>query len=172
MSNEVTQWIAEIKQLKQQLADSISDRDSGYESAANWRQLYTNEAQQRRAEARLAQEQIESLKAQIQQLKGESSRLKADDPETASLIEQEMAGLQSVEELRTKLKEVLIECDRLSEALKIEQANHAQTRKSLTAVIGDTIDQLAKERGMTASGEQSKETETSHKENGGKLTRF
>ncbi|MEW6497615.1 MAG: hypothetical protein AB1589_34700, partial [Cyanobacteriota bacterium] len=65
MSNDVTQWLTEIKQLKQQLADTISDRDSAYESAANWRQLYTNEAQQRRTETRLAQEQLESLKAQI-----------------------------------------------------------------------------------------------------------
>jgi len=157
MSNEVTQWLAQIKALKQQLADSVSDRDAAYESAANWRQLYTNEAQQRRTEARLAQEQIESLKAQIQQLQGDSSRLKADDPEAASAIEQEVAQLQTLEELKAKLKEVLAERDRLMDALKIEQANHAQTRKSLTAVIGDTIDQLTKERGNQQPSPESKE---------------
>lgn len=157
MSNEVTQWLAQIKALKQQLADSVSDRDAAYESAANWRQLYTNEAQQRRTEARLAQEQIESLKAQIQQLQGDSSRLKADDPEAASAIEQEVAQLQTLEELKAKLKEVLAERDRLMDALKIEQTNHAQTRKSLTAVIGDTIDQLTKERGNQQPSPESKE---------------
>jgi chromosome segregation ATPase len=157
MSNEVTQWLAQIKALKQQLADSVSDRDAAYESAANWRQLYTNEAQQRRTEARLAQEQIETLKAQIQQLQGDSSRLKADDPEAASAIEQEVAQLQTLEELKAKLKEVLAERDRLMDALKIEQANHAQTRKSLTAVIGDTIDQLTKERGNQQPSSESKE---------------
>jgi chromosome segregation ATPase len=157
MSNDVTQWLAQIKALKQQLADSVSDRDAAYESAANWRQLYTNEAQQRRTEARLAQEQIESLKAQIQQLQGDSSRLKADDPEAASAIEQEVAQLQTLEELKAKLKEVLAERDRLMDALKIEQANHAQTRKSLTAVIGDTIDQLTKERGNQQPSPESKE---------------
>jgi chromosome segregation ATPase len=147
MTNDVTQWLAQIKVLRQQLADSISDRDTANESAANWRQLYSNEAQQRRAEARLAQQQLETLKGQIQQLQGESSRLKSDDPEAASAIEQEVEQLETVEELKAKLKEVMAERDRLIDALKIEQANHAQTRKSLTSVIGDTIDQLTKERG-------------------------
>ena len=156
MSNDVTQWLAEIKQLKQQLADTIRDRDSAYESAANWRQLYTNEAQQRRTETRLAQEQLESLKVQIEQVKGESSQLTADDPETESAIDQQVARLLTVEELRAKLKEVMIERDRLMDALKTEQANHAQTRKSLTAVIGDTIDQLNKERNNQQSNSQPK----------------
>jgi predicted RNase H-like nuclease (RuvC/YqgF family) len=146
MSNDVTQWLAQIKALKQQLADSISDREAANESAANWRNLYNTEAQQRRTEAKLAQQQLESLKAEIRQLQQESSRLKSDDPDAASAIEQEVAQLQSTEELKAKLTEVLLERDRLLDALKIEQANHAQTRKSLTAVIGDTIDQLAKER--------------------------
>ena len=146
MSNDVKQWLTEIKQLKQQMADTLSDREAAYESADNWRKLYTNEAQQRRTEAKLAQQQLESLKAQIEQLKGESSRLKVENPEANSAIEQELAKVQTVEELKTKLKQVLIERDRLIESLKIEQANHAQTRQSLTAVIGDTIEQLNKER--------------------------
>jgi chromosome segregation ATPase len=157
MSKEVTQWLAEIKLLKQQLVDCMSDRDTAYESADNWRQLYTKEAQQRRTEARLAQEQIETLKAEIQQLKGVSPRLTEDASEAASAIEQELAKVQTVEELRAKLKELLVERDRLMDALKIEQANHAQTRQSLTAVIGDTIGQLNKERGNQQSTSKSKE---------------
>jgi hypothetical protein len=70
-----------------------------------------------------------------------------------------VAQLQTLEELQAKLKEVLVERDRLMDALKIEQANHAQTRKSLTAVIGDTIDQLAKERGNQQPTPESKEIE-------------
>lgn len=147
MIKDVTQWLAEIKALKQQLTDKISERDAAYESADKWCQLYTNEAQQRRTEARLAQEQIETLKAQVQQLKGETSPLTADDPEVGSVIEEELSQLQTVEELRVKLKEAMVERDRLLDTLKVEQTNHAQTRKSLTAVIGDTIDQLTKERG-------------------------
>ena len=157
MSNDVTRWLTEIKSLKQQLVDCMSDRTAAYESADNWRQLYTKEAQQRRTEARLAQEQLEALKAEIQQLKGESPLLRADASEAASAIEQELAKVQTVEELKAKLKELLVERDRLIDALRTEQANHAQTRKSLTAVLGDTIDQLNKERGNQQPTPKSKE---------------
>jgi len=51
----------------------------------------------------------------------------------------------------------MAERDRLIDALRTEQANHAQTRKSLTAVIGDTIGQLAKERGIERQHLESKE---------------
>ncbi|NET58233.1 MAG: hypothetical protein F6K47_19375 [Symploca sp. SIO2E6] len=155
MSNDVRQWLTQIKELKQQLADSIRDRDAADESAANWRQLYNTEAQQRRTEARLAQQEIENLKAQIWQLQGESAKLQSDTAEATSVIEEELNKLQTVVELRVKLKEVMLESDRLAEALKTEQANHAQTRKSLTAVIGDTIDQLAKERRTEGSQPES-----------------
>jgi len=36
----------------------------------------------------------------------------------------------------------IIERDRLFQALKTEQTNHAQTRRSLTSVIADTIDKM------------------------------
>lgn len=157
MSNDVTQWLAQIKELKQQLADSRRDHEAANESAANWRQLYNTEAQQRRTESRLAQQEIDALKAEINQLKQESSRLKSDDPDATSAIEQQVGKLQTVEELRAKLTEAMIERDRLIDALKIEQANHAQTRKSLTAVIGDTVDQLTKQRAGSQPISESQE---------------
>ena len=147
MSNDVRQWLAEIKELKQQLADSVRDRDAANESAANWRRLYNTEAQQRRTEARLAQQQIDALTGEIQQLQQEKAQLNAQDPDATCAIEQEVAKLQTLEQLQQKLIQVMMERDRLMDALKIEQANHAQTRNSLTAVIGDTIDQLTKQRG-------------------------
>jgi hypothetical protein len=61
-------------------------------------------------------------------------------------IRAEAAALESVEELQLHLSEILEERDRLFSSLKLEQENHAQTRKSLTAVIGDTVDQLTRER--------------------------
>lgn len=147
MSNEITQWLAQIKQLKQQLSEIQRDRNEAYESADNWRQLYNTEAQQRRTETKLAQQQAENLKIELRHLKGETPVVQVDAAEAASAIEQELATLETSEELKAKLKEVMMERDRLIEALKTEQSNHAQTRKSLTAVIGDTIDQLTKERG-------------------------
>lgn len=147
MSNEITQWLAQIKDLKQQLSELQRDRNEAYASADNWRQLYNTEAQQRRTETKLAQQQAENLKIELRHLKGETPVVKVDAAEAESAIEQELASLETIEELKLKLKAVMIERDRLIEALKTEQSNHAQTRKSLTAVIGDTIDQLTKERG-------------------------
>jgi len=149
MNNDVRQWLAEIKELKQQLADSIRDRDAANESAANWRRLYNTEAQQRRTEAQLAKQQIDALTVEVQQLQQEKAQFKAQDPDATSAIEQEVAKLQTLEQVKQKLIEVMVERDRLIDALKLEQANHAQTRNSLTAVIGDTIDQLTKQRGTT-----------------------
>lgn len=165
MSNDVKQWLAEIKDLKQQLADTIRDRDAENESAVKWRELYNTEAQQRRTESKLAQQQIETLKTEIKQLQQESLQLKSENPNAAAAIEEEVGKLQKFEELQAKLKEVMLERDRLTDALKIEQANHAQTRKSLTAVIGDTIDQLTKERatgnkeGATIKAEEGMENQ-------------
>lgn len=147
MSSDITRWLAEIRELKQQLADSIRDRQAADESAASWRKLYTTEAEQRRIQARLAQQQIEALQRKVQQLQGESDRIKSEDPEAMSAIEQEVAQLLTIEELKARLTEIMLERDRLIDALKAEQTNHVQTRKSLTAVIGDTIDQLSKQRG-------------------------
>ncbi len=146
MSNEITQWLAQIKELKQLLSEIQRDRNEAYESADNWRQLYNTEAQQRRTETKLAQQQAENLKIELRHLKGETPVVQVDAAEAESAIEQELATLETSEELKIKLKEVMMERDRLIEALKTEQSNHAQTRKSLTAVIGDTIDQLTKER--------------------------
>jgi regulator of replication initiation timing len=70
MSNEITQWLAQIKELKQQLADSISDRNAAYESADNWRQLYNNEAQQRRTEASLPNNRLKPSKLKFNIYKG------------------------------------------------------------------------------------------------------
>jgi len=49
MSQNVTQWLAEIQALKQQLADAQQEREQAYTSAANWQRLYETEAQQRRS---------------------------------------------------------------------------------------------------------------------------
>ena len=64
MTYDVSQWLAEIKTLKQQLAEATQEREQAHASAANWRQLYETEAQQRRSEFNLAQQTIEQLKQQ------------------------------------------------------------------------------------------------------------
>lgn len=140
MSYDIQQWILEIKSLQQQLADMQRDRDASVESAANWRQLYNTEAQQRRDETVRNQQTIESLKAEIQQLREEVAGIErlSSPAEISASVEQ----IENVEQLQAKLIEVLIERDRTAQALKDERTAHAQTREKLTTALGDAVDVL------------------------------
>lgn len=159
MSNDVTQWLAEIKRLQQQLAQTQQERDGAYESATNWRKLYETEAQQRRSETGLYQQKIEALMVQIQQLRG----LPAVGGELANAeMLREVDQLTNDADLKQRLREALQQRDQLAQALKEEQANHAQTRKSLTTALGDTVDLLAKER---AERQQEQEESTTFAQN-------
>lgn len=147
MSHEVAQWLAEIKALKQQVAQLESDRTEALESADKWRQLYNTEAQQRRTEAKLAQQTIVQLQSQLQQMsRPDLPSPQHDEAQSQANAQLEAAQLENPEALRAKLMEVMIERDRLVQALKAEQLNHIQTRKNLTTVIGDTLDRLSRER--------------------------
>ena len=154
MTQDVRQWLSEIKALQQQLAEAEQERDTAYTSATNWRRLYETEAQQRRAEANLAQQAIADLQTEIQQLRG--GIIFGDDAtHSAAEMTQALDQLQTPAELREKLGQILQEQSRLQgeveqlvQALHLEQANHAQTRKSLTTALGDTIDLLTKERAI------------------------
>ncbi len=92
MSYEVTNWLTEIKALKEQLAELQSDRNAAWESAEKWRQLYSTEAQQRRTETKLSQQAIASLKAEIDQLRGLPEVPIHEDASTSD-VQQEIAQL-------------------------------------------------------------------------------
>ena len=153
MSQDVRQWLAEIKSLQQQLAETQQELQAANNSANNWRNLYETEAQQRRTDAAFAQQTFANLQTELQSFRGglplEVSSLKTAQPE----IQQEVEQIQSIAELREKLTAALLsqqqlreELERLTQTLKQEQADHAQTRKSLTSALGDTIDLLTRER--------------------------
>jgi chromosome segregation ATPase len=146
MSDEVVQWLGEIRSLKEQSAKLQQERDQLKESEANWRNLYATEAQQRRTDAKLAQQQLEQLKSQLSELTLTRQIKKSNSSKAKIILEEELNGLDTLEALKEKLLEVMQERDDLRENLQQEQENHEQTRKSLTAVIGETVDQLAKER--------------------------
>ncbi|MBH8561385.1 hypothetical protein I8748_04195 [Nostoc sp. CENA67] len=141
-------WLAEIQALKQQLIEQQRDRDAAWESAEKWRKLYNTEAEQRRTDADLSQKAIASLKKELHKLKGIDGTILVDG-QTTTAITQEIEQIQSVQELQAKLIAVTKERDRLLQALKTEQENHAQTRKSLTTALGDAIDSLARQRAGT-----------------------
>lgn len=144
MSQDIRQWLTEIKALQQKLAAIQQERDEAYASAANWRNLYETEAKQRRTDTQLAQQSIDALKGEMQQM--QALPLVGEPAETLEFIRQEVNQIAGVEELRSALVRALVECDRLARTLKAEQTEHGQTRKALTTALGDTVDLLAKER--------------------------
>ena len=150
MAQDVIQWLDEIKRLQQQLTEMTRDRDEAGESAAQWRQLYNTEAEQRRNDAKLTQQTIANLEAQIQQSQNFYPNV-SEGGEAGISRQQEVEQLQTVDELKAKLVAVLAERDRaleqvkkLTQALQQEKARHAETSKNLTSALGDAVDLLAK----------------------------
>lgn len=136
-------WLAEIQSLTQQMTQFQRERDESWESSQKWRQLYNTEAEQRRTDAKMCQDAIASVKAEVEKFSGINTEAGSDN---TIAIGQQISQFNSIEELRTQLLAVIQERDCLLQALKLEQENHAQTRKSLTTALGDAIDSLARLR--------------------------
>ncbi|NJL46971.1 MAG: hypothetical protein HC929_05035 [Leptolyngbyaceae cyanobacterium SM2_5_2] len=131
MTQDITQWIAEVRTLQHQLADARRERDQAYNSAANWRRLYENEARQRRQEA-------EQLEAQIKVLRATSPA----ESSVSSGLHQEASSCHPVTQEQIKV---------LTQQLEAERQAHTQTRQSLTAALGDTFDILKLDAPTTSS---------------------
>ncbi|MGC1306738.1 MAG: hypothetical protein WA885_05880 [Phormidesmis sp.] len=139
MAQDVTQWLSEIQSLQRQLGELRQERDQAYASTDNLRRLYEAEAQQRRRD-------IESHNRQTAQLQ---QSLAAFQAFASADLTSEMASVQSnysVEQLQGQLVAAKKQCEQLKKMLIAEQTEHAQTRESLTAALGDAVDLLAKER--------------------------
>lgn len=138
MTQEVTRWLTEIRTLQQQLEAARKERDQAFQSAANWRQLYDAEAKQRREEVELLRETEVTLRTELTTLRSHHHDA------IAAELENHLDGsnLQTVEGLRKELIKALQTCDRLQKALDAEKREHAETRKTLTAALGETIDAL------------------------------
>lgn len=143
MTQDVRQWLGEIKHLQQKLAEAHKERDEAFASAANWRHLYETEAKQRRTEAALMQQSIDALKAELETRHNPSENYSPSTADQALLAER-LQALQTVEALQAKLLEAWQECDRLSQSLLLEQQRHAETRRELTTALGDTMERLTK----------------------------
>ncbi len=156
MTNEVSQWLAEIKTLQRQLAEARSERDQAYASAANWRKLYESEAQQRRESAAQSQMRIQALTQTLNSYQGDGT----DEADLQGVLDR-VSQIDGMEELRAQLVESLKLCDQLSRHLKHEQASHEQTRQSLTTALGDAIDLLAKDQAPTGTTAPAPDTASS-----------
>ncbi|ASC69834.1 hypothetical protein XM38_007640 [Halomicronema hongdechloris C2206] len=139
MAHDVTQWLAEIRTLQQQLAQVRQERDDAYASAATWRRLYETEARQRRQDTQALRSQLQSLQETLTQLNGQGT----DFLEHAvDLSQQQISDINTIDELRSHLTAVLQRCQQLRQALECERHQHGQTRQALTTALGDTFDRV------------------------------
>lgn len=133
--------MVDIQQLQQQLRLSRQDLEVAQTQEANWRRRYEMEAEQRRRDALLAQQTIAQLEAKLAQ--GQTTtELESLDQDTLAAIQQQVDAIADVEALRTQLQAALVEGEQLRRSLRLEQANHARTRQSLTTALGEAIDTL------------------------------
>ncbi|VXD12984.1 conserved hypothetical protein [Planktothrix serta PCC 8927] len=156
MTQDVRQWLDEIKRLKQQLAQTQRDLNAAIESSDQWRQRYNTEAQQRRQEAQRYLEQMGELRGELERWQRLSPL--ANELQVRVAVRQEIDQLKTLDDIKTKLIEVMLERDRgreqihqLVEALEAEKAAHLDTRNSLTTALGDTVDLLTKAQNQPQS---------------------
>ncbi|WP_254174804.1 hypothetical protein [Planktothrix pseudagardhii] len=156
MTQDVRQWLDEIKRLKQQLAQTQRDLNAAIESSDQWRQRYNIEAQQRRQEAQRYLEQVGELRGELERWQRLSPL--PNELQVRVAVRQEMDQLKTLDEVKAKLIEAMLERDRsreqihqLMEALEAEKAAHLDTRNSLTTALGDTVDLLTKAQNQPQS---------------------
>jgi chromosome segregation ATPase len=152
MSQDVSRWLAEVRTLQQQLAAARQERDQAYASATNWRQLYDAEAQQRRTDVAHLDMTVKTLRAEVSALRGQLQTGGQGGPASSPALPDLTArdaptDLTTVEGLQRELTRALQQCDRLQQQLDAERAQHEQTRQTLTAALGETIDALKQEGG-------------------------
>jgi DNA-binding helix-hairpin-helix protein with protein kinase domain len=109
------------------------ERDRALEDVAKWRRRYDVEAQQRRAEAEVADKTIRELRAEISQLCQLGPAIRSatsikDDKDDS------IAG-----RLKIALAELQQEHNQLADALAQEQQQHTKTRESLITALGEVL---------------------------------
>jgi DNA repair exonuclease SbcCD ATPase subunit len=148
MTQDLTQWITEVRTLQRQLADTRQECDQAHNSAANWRRLYETEARQRRQETAQLHEQIQLLQTQLQAVHDSQG----GSVESHQDWRQNLVAADSLSELQSQLNALVARCQELTEQLQAEQQAHGSTRQSLTAALGDAFDTLKPDAPLVARG--------------------
>jgi chromosome segregation ATPase len=140
MSQEVVQWLNEIKTLQQQVADLQGQLAEANDSGDRWRARYDAEAQQHRTALTQSQSQLSQAQSQLSQAQNPVN------PETLTIDSATSARLDRLtpEGLKQKLIEIWAERDQMEFALKAERIAHDQTRKDLTTALADAMEVLSK----------------------------
>ena len=107
MTKDITPWFNEIKALQQKIVELQIELNATENTASKWRQLYNTEAQQRRNETQQSQEHIDHLKTKVQELQKGFSSVKDDGYESLTTIEKQIEDLQTLDECKAKIIEVL-----------------------------------------------------------------
>ncbi|NJM96747.1 MAG: hypothetical protein HC800_05725 [Phormidesmis sp. RL_2_1] len=152
MSQDVTQWLAEIQSLQRQVKELQRSRDEACASADKLRQLYEAEGQQRRRDNAAYSHKIKQLEQALAEFNAPSI---ADSKQLNVEITNIPSTPASLTQLQSQLVATQKQCETLKTLLKNEQAEHARTRENLTAALGDAVDLLAKERAEENSQKQT-----------------
>ncbi len=158
-SENIAQWLAEVRSLQKQIASLKQEREQAYQSAENWRKLYESEAQQRRRDAAVNRQKMDKLEQALthNQTLLPSEVAQTDQRSLPSLQVSDALSSQSIETIKRQLTAAQQQCDQLVRSLQAEEKSHEQTRESLTAALGDTVDLLAKERLAATQPTQSEQ---------------
>lgn len=146
MVDDFLQWQRQKRQLQEELAIARREGEAAAHREANWRQLYETEAEQRRADAAIAQTRIAALEAKLEAFQHPQVASELS-PTHRQALEADLACLSDLPaDLQAKLAAMLKERQQLLQALQAERESHARTRRTLTTALGDTISTLHRRR--------------------------
>ena len=114
MSSQARDLLKRLQHMQRLIERACAERDLAIAEAAQWKQRYETEAQQRRVE-----------------------RSQLSEPMPA--LEPEQAQAQETGEPNDELSALIQERDQLRLALEQEQENHRKTRASLITALGDAL---------------------------------
>ncbi len=147
LTQDVSQWLREISELKQHLADAQTAIKEAQKQGDHWRSLYNREAEQRRQDVQRGQERLAELEALLNQRRSLPPESEAD---RRRQHQQALDGLD-MSQLQEQLLDLSLERDRLrlqiqelEMALNAEQQNHQKTRSELTGALADAIALISK----------------------------
>jgi predicted nucleic acid-binding Zn-ribbon protein len=146
MSQEVVQWLNEIKALQQEVSDLKQALTEADRRLQEWQNRYEVEARQRRQDGEQQERAIAVLTQEIDQLKAAPQLALA---QADAAVTQQIDALANFTDLKAKLAEVWASRDRALESLQQEQAAHQRTRQDLTMALADAMDTLKQLREKT-----------------------
>ncbi|MCC5898018.1 MAG: hypothetical protein JJU32_08890 [Phormidium sp. BM_Day4_Bin.17] len=154
LTQNVSQWLQEISQLKQQLEDAQTAIAQAQQQGEHWRSLYSREAEQRRQDVQRGHERIAELETRLQ---ARQSPANGSEDERRRQRQESLDGLD-ISQLQQQVLDLSLERDRLlnqvetlEETLEGEQHNHQKTRTELTGALADAISLLSKAKGTPPS---------------------